>query len=287
MGQCRFVQALQSGITTLQLLKETVAQLRTTLILVTHDAAYELTDVSVDSEYTYAYLTGQDPTTGQLQTYADFRFEGLDPIAQESVTLDGLYRNNSGNLRVNPLAFPPVGDTAQVMEIALSGVLIGMSACASFQLYLQSMRRRKQKISTLIAIGATDGQVVLMVLIEVAVLPLLSAPVGYLLGLGISVFPLPHFMQVTVSVNLANLLTGTLCNATAILVGAILPIFKILRESRSSHKKHAKTVIKYAPQQKHTGNHTGYHRIWIRLTVPPTQSKRYFAALWHCSWLPC
>ena len=256
-----------------------------------HNAAYELTGVSVDGEYTYAYLTGQDPATGQLLTYdvlgsgqmgqitvmdqrqrfsfsdlsnADFRFEGLDPIAQEPVTVDGLYRNNTGNLRVNPLAFPPVGDTAQVMEIALSGVLIGMSACASFQLYLQSMRRRKQKISTLIAIGATDGQVVLMVLIEVAVLLLLSALVGCLLGLGIAVFLLPRFMQVTVSVNPANLLTGTLCNIAAILVGAMLPIFKILRESRSSHKKHPKTVVKCTPQRKHTENHTGYHRIWMR-----------------------
>lgn len=259
-----------------------------------HNAAYELTGILTEGENTYAYLLGINPDSGEPQAFdvhgigqmgqitvkgvrqrfnfsdltnAAFRFEGIDPIPQEPVTLDGLYQNNTGSLRVNPLAFPPVGDTAQTMELALSGVLICMSACASFQLYLQSMRRRKQKISTLIAIGATDGQIVLMLLIEVSVLLLISAFAGCLLGIGIVVYLLPRFMQVTVSFNTTNLLTGTLCNIAAILVGAMLPVFKILSESRRNRKKRTKSITKQPVPQKNNENRTGYHWIWMRHCV--------------------
>lgn len=254
-----------------------------------HNAAYELTGVSYEGSIMKAYLTGLDPQTGERVTFdvlgsgqsgyirmdgqrlyfsiqelsdSDFRLGTLEPVPLEPVTLDGLYQNNTGAIRVNSLAYPPVGDPAQTMERLLSGVLIGMSACASFQLYLQSMRRRKQTINTLMAIGATDGQVVGMLLMEVSVFLAVSALLGILAGMGIARYILPHVMKIPVSVNTGNLLTGLLCSAAAILVGTMLPVGKILRECHG--KKRLSKAQKLHSPRKPAKSRSGYRHVWMR-----------------------
>lgn len=263
-----------------------------------HNASYELSGVSYEGSTLKAYLTGLDPQTGDRVTYdvlgsgqsgyilidgnrqyfnfqdlsdEEFRMEGLDPVPLEPVTLDGLYQNNTGAIRVNSLAYPPVGDATQTMERLLSGILIGMSACASFQLYLQSMRRRKQKINTLIAIGATDGQVAGMLLIEVVVLLIFSALLGSLTGIGIALCVLPNLMKVTVFVDTGNLLTGLLCNAAAILVGAMLPVLKLLREY--SGRKRVSGTVKLRPDRRSSQKRSSYRHIWMHhCTANPKQT---------------
>ncbi len=259
-----------------------------------HNAAYQLTGLSHEGSGVKAYLTGTDSHTGERKTYnvhgsdqkgyikignrrqyflfsdltdRTFRIDGLNPIPTEPVALKDLYQTGSGPLRVNLLAYPPAGDSAEVMQLALSGILIGMSACASFQLYLQAIRKRRQKIDTLIAIGATDGQIVVLLLIEVSVFLLTAAILGCLFGIGIGMLLVPNVLHAQLHLDIHSLVTGTLCNAVAILVGAMLPAVQILKP----HKGKARTGIRYVSagrlQRTRTTEKTGYSRIWMRHCV--------------------
>lgn len=254
-----------------------------------YNAAYLLEGVSNENGRMKAYLTGLDPETGRRVTYdvqgsgqsgsvhignarlyfsvqelsdSSFRLDGLDPIPLEPVTLDALYQNNTGALRANPLSYPPAGDTTQGMERLLSGVLIGMSACASFQLYLQSMRRQKRKLDTLIALGATDGQIIQMQLIEVTVFLLLAALAGGLLGFAAAHALLPALMGLSVSADAGKLCTGLLCNAAAILIGAMLPVCRIMLEYRRAGR--AARTLRLRAASKHAPHLRGYFGVWLR-----------------------
>lgn len=259
-----------------------------------HNAAYQLTGVSYEGSTMKAYLTGIDPDTGERKTYdvlgsgqkgyikiggqrqyflfsdlADqtFRIKGLNPIPTEPTTLKDLYQNGSGPLRVNSLAYPPSGDSAKVMQLALSGILIGMSACASFQLYLQAIRKRRQKMDTLIAIGATDGQIVELLLIEVSVFLLTAIIIGCLTGIGIAVLLVSNVLHAQLYLDIHGMAMGTLCNAAAIFVGALLPAVQILK----THKRKAHMNIRYVSasrlQRIRSMEKTGYSRVWMRHCV--------------------
>lgn len=253
-----------------------------------YNAAYLLEGVSNENGRMKAYLTGLDPETGERVTYdvqgsgqsgsvhignvrlyfsvqelsdSSFRLDGLDPIPLEPVTLDGLYQNNTGALRANPLSYPPAGDTTQRMERLLSGVLIGMSACASFQLYLQSMRRQKRKLDTLIALGATDGQIIRMQLIEVSLFLLLAALLGGLLGFAAAHVLLPALMGIRVSVDGEKLCAGLLCNAAAILIGAMLPVCKIMLDYRRAGRAAGTLRLHTVKRAPHLRSYFG---VWLR-----------------------
>ena len=161
-----------------------------------------------------------------------FRIPGLDPMPTEPVELTELYQSGTGPLRVNTLSYPPAGDSARVMQLALSGILIGMSACASFQLYLQAMRKRRQKMDTLIAIGASDGQILGLFAIEVSVFLLTAAVIGCLTGMGLAMALVPNVLHAQLYVDVKAMAAGGLCNAAAILVGALLPVASGLKPRR-------------------------------------------------------
>ena len=254
-----------------------------------HKAAYRLTGVSYEGTTMKAYLTGLDPETGEQKTYdvlgADqmgyiqiegqrqyfrlsdlenpaFRIPGLDPMPTEPMELNELYQSGTGPLRVNTLSYPPAGDSARVMQLALSGILIGMSACASFQLYLQAMRKRRQKMDTLIAIGATDGQLLGLFAIEVSVFLLTAAVIGCLTGMGLAMALVPNVLHAQLYVDVKAMAAGGLCNAAAILVGALLPVASGLKPHRKKLSAHHRPV-------KHMSRgdlpiKTGYRQIWVR-----------------------
>lgn len=254
-----------------------------------HKAAYRLTGVSYEGTTMKAYLTGLDPETGEQKTYdvlgADqmgyiqiegqrqyfrlsdlenpaFRIPGLDPMPTEPMELNELYQSGTGPLRVNTLSYPPAGDSARVMQLALSGILIGMSACASFQLYLQAMRKRRQKMDTLIAIGATDGQILGLFAIEVSVFLLTAAVIGCLTGMGLAMALVPNVLHAQLYVDVKAMAAGGLCNAAAILVGALLPVASGLKPRRKKLSAHHRPV-------KHMSRgdlpiKTGYRQIWVR-----------------------
>ena len=254
-----------------------------------HKAAYRLTGVSYEGTTMKAYLTGLDPETGEQKTYdvlgADqmgyiqiegqrqyfrlsdlenpaFRIPGLDPMPTEPMELNELYQSGTGPLRVNTLSYPPAGDSARVMQLALSGILIGMSACASFQLYLQAMRKRRQKMDTLIAIGATDGQILGLFAIEVSVFLLTAAVIGCLTGMGLVMALVPNVLHAQLYVDVKAMAAGGLCNAAAILVGALLPVASGLKPHRKKLSAHHRPV-------KHMSRgdlpiKTGYRQIWVR-----------------------
>ena len=254
-----------------------------------HKAAYRLTGVSHEGTTMKAYLTGLDPETGEQKTYdvlgADqmgyiqiegqrqyfllsdlenpaFRIPGLDPMPTEPVELTELYQSGTGPLRVNTLSYPPAGDSARVMQLSLSGILIGMSACASFQLYLQAMRKRRQKMDTLIAIGATDGQILGLFAIEVSVFLLTAAVIGCLTGMGLAMALVPNVLHAQLYVDVKAMAVGGLCNAAAILVGALLPVasgLKPRRKKLSAYQRPAKHMSRGDLPIK-----TGYRQIWVR-----------------------
>ena len=254
-----------------------------------HKAVYRLTGVSYEGTTMKAYLTGLDPETGEQKTYdvlgADqmgyiqiegqrqyfrlsdlenpaFRIPGLDPMPTEPMELNELYQSGTGPLRVNTLSYPPAGDSARVMQLSLSGILIGMSACASFQLYLQAMRKRRQKMDTLIAIGATDGQILGLFAIEVSVFLLTAAVIGCLTGMGLAMALVPNVLHAQLYVDVKAMAAGGLCNAAAILVGALLPVASGLKPRRKKLSAHHRPV-----KHMSRGNlpiKTGYRQIWVR-----------------------
>ena len=254
-----------------------------------HKAAYRLTGVSYEGTTMKAYLTGLDPETGEQKTYdvlgADqmgyiqiegqrqyfrlsdlenpaFRIPGLDPMPTEPVELTELYQSGTGPLRVNTLSYPPAGDSARVMQLALSGILIGMSACASFQLYLQAMRKRRQKMDTLIAIGASDGQILGLFAIEVSVFLLTAAVIGCLTGMGLAMALVPNVLHAQLYVDVKAMAAGGLCNAAAILVGALLPVASGLKPRRKKLSAHHRPVKHMS--RENLPIKTGYRHIWVR-----------------------
>lgn len=254
-----------------------------------HKAAYRLTGVSYEGTTMKAYLTGLDPETGEQKTYdvlgADqmgyiqiggqrqyfrlsdlenpaFRIPGLTPMPMEPVELTELYQSGTGPLRVNTLSYPPAGDSARVMQLALSGILIGMSACASFQLYLQAMRKRRQKMDTLIAIGATDGQILGLFAIEVSAFLLTAAVIGCLTGMGLAMALVPNVLHAQLYVDVKAMAAGGLCNAAAILVGALLPVASGLKPRRKKLSAHHRPVKHMS--RENLPIKTGYRQIWVR-----------------------
>lgn len=246
-----------------------------------YSAGYRLLGDTTQVHSSRAYLQGIDPATGEEIAYnvvddyveigdnrqyfvrgdltdPDFRLEGLDPLPIEPVTEQQLYNNNTGILRINSLAHPPVGDSTATIELLLHGVLIGMSVSSCFQIYLQSLKRRRQKLDTLIAIGATDGQLVAMLLLEVAILLITSC----LLGVGVgclggqlvvgSVMKIPVVWQIRSLVPTYGLMSG------AVLIGVLLPIVKILREQLQKKNK------KMRLHQMYSQRGSGYQSIRLR-----------------------
>lgn len=159
-------------------------------------------------------MTGLDPERGEPVTYGvtvsgqrgtirlqneryeftlqdlsdpDFRLPGLDPMPLEPVTLESLYQNNTGPLRINYLTYPQVGDATQTVELLLSGVLVCMSACALLPVVPAiHTEAEMQKMETLVALGATDGQILAVLFLEVWMLLIFSGVLGSLLGMGLS-----------------------------------------------------------------------------------------------------
>lgn len=252
----------------------------------TYGYAYQLSGASQEGN-TKDYLTGIDPESGKPATYGvtfrgqrgtvklqnkrceftrqdlsdpNFRLTGLDPMPLEPVTLESLYQNHTGAIRVNYLTYPQVGDATQTVELLLSGVLVCMSACACFQLYLQSIRKRKQKMETLVAIGATDGQILSILLFEVWMLLLFSGILGSLLGGGLAAWMLPQVMHVPVAVDVHRLVLSYLCNVAAVLVGAMLPAWQL--RGRRAPRSSQFISIRHAAK---TGRRMpGYHQVWVR-----------------------
>lgn len=254
----------------------------------TYGFAYQLSGTSQEGGGAADYLTGLDPERGEPVTYGvtvsgqrgtirlqneryeftlqdlsdpDFRLPGLDPMPLEPVTLESLYQNNTGPLRINYLTYPQVGDATQTVELLLSGVLVCMSACACFQLYLQSIRRRKQKMETLVALGATDGQILAVLFLEVWMLLIFSGVLGSLLGMGLSAWVLPQVMHVPVAVDLHRLLLGYLCNIAAVLVGAMLPAWQ-LRDGKGVQRS-LRAAPGARPAMMGKGR-PGYRQVWMR-----------------------
>lgn len=157
----------------------------------------------------------------------DFRLPGLDPMPLEPVTLESLYQNNTGPLRINYLTYPQVGDATQTVELLLSGVLVCMSACALLPVVPAIHTEAEAKNGTLVALGATDGQILAVLFLEVWMLLIFSGVLGSLLGMGLSAWVLPQVMHVPVAVDLHRLLLGYLCNIAAVLVGAMLPAWQL------------------------------------------------------------
>ncbi len=166
-------------------------------------------------------------------TDPSFRLPGLEPIPPAAQTIGERLLNNTGALQFNFLTYPPAGDLTVSTERLLTGVLILVASCASFQVYLQSLRRRSVRIQTLIALGATDGQVVWLLLSEVIVLLLPAAIVGIGLGLAIARIIVTRGMSATFATDNSQLAFSAGFTAGAVLLGTLLPICSIfLRPKR-------------------------------------------------------
>ena len=85
----------------------------------------------------------------------DFRLPGLDPMPLEPVTLESLYQNNTGPLRINYLTYPQVG-----RRYSNGGAAAIRGARLHVRLRLLPVvpaihTEAEAKMETLVALGAT------------------------------------------------------------------------------------------------------------------------------------
>ena len=210
------------------------------------------------SEQETGFLTGLNPYTMEACTYpyavyngnyylnvnGEQVFLGADPndpagwpaladrvlpLPAQTLTVDDLDNGNTGAFRLNTFAYPAAGGTERTLQTLLSGVLVGVAACATFQIFWVQLRRRRARLATLMAIGATDGQVLAMLLLEVLFLLLVAGAAGVGLGFALSRLLLGTVVTAGYAPDWAHLFTGLACGAAAVLLGALVPMLLALR----------------------------------------------------------
>lgn len=185
----------------------------------------------------------------------------LLPLQPEQMTLEELEENNTHPLRLNQYSFPPSGSTEQSMQTLCSGVLIGVAACAVFQVFWVQLRRRRMRLTTLMAVGATDGQVLSMLLLEIGVLLLGAGILGAGLGFALARI-LTAQMGTVFTVEPRHLFGGMALCAAAVLVSALIPMLLVLQTPLTGREQLSRHTLRLKAPQKQ--RRQSYARIVLR-----------------------
>lgn len=189
-------------------------------------------------------LTGDPSAPSRWDEIADI----LLPLPPIELSMEELQADNTYPFRLNTFSYPVAGSTEESLQTLLSAILVGVAACATFQIFWVQLRRRKGRIATLISIGATDGQVLGMLLLEVLLLLLLSGVLGMALGFALAQLLLGSVVQATWHPDWEHILTGLSSGAAAVIAGAMIPMLLALRtpltgrETASRHALRLRTV---------------------------------------------
>lgn len=143
--------------------------------------------------------------------------------ATGAVTLD------YSKLRKNNFAYPVMeGSTEATLLVVILTIIFIATIVSVFQIFLSQVKRRSRKIALLKSIGATNGQIISMLIWEGAYLLLTCLPTGVLSGVGLAYVVL-QIMKIFkgsavifyVDLQLAGL--GLLAGVAAVILGMLVP----------------------------------------------------------------
>jgi len=165
-----------------------------------------------------------------IQKYdeADSNIEGPAKSMEESEI-------NLNNFRKNNFSYPKyAGSTEYVLTLTIIAVIFIATALAIFQIFLTQMKRRSRRIVLLKSIGATNGQIVKMLLYEGLYLLksglMIGVPTGFLLSalivLGMNILG-GRNLQFFIYPKL--LILGILAGCFALFVGMTVPAMYAVR----------------------------------------------------------
>ncbi len=201
------------------------------------------------------YPIGHDPDDPAAYEACVDVFQPLPPLC---FTVEDLYRDNSRALRLNSFSYPAAGGTEDSLRTLLSGILMGVVACATFQIFWVQLRRRRARLATLMSIGATDGQVLSMLLLELLLLLFAAGGLGTVLGFGLARLLLGTVVDAVYHPDWAQLRTGLAGAAAAALAGALIPMLVALRTPLTGREPAAKRAL----HLRQPGGEPGLQRYW-------------------------
>lgn len=151
------------------------------------------------------------------------------------VPLDNVSKVDNSNFRRNTFSYPDLdGTTENALTIVIIAVIFLATACAVFQIFITQMKRRTRKIVLLKSIGATNGQIIKIILWEGLYLLRSGLLYGITLGFAISYFAVLFLNNAKGSgikfyVSYPLVLLGILAGCVALFVGMLVPMIFAIR----------------------------------------------------------
>ena len=271
----------------------------------------------MDAEYgiSSGFFTGLDPDTGEektfqlhiyrssdSETFVNYVFEDADgrvrwisgnpteqahweefsdlllPLQPQEPDFTELEQNNVYPLRLNNYTYPPSGSAGDSMQLLCGGVLVGVAAFSVFQVFWTQLRRRRMRLATMMSIGATDAQVLGMLLLEVLLLLGVTLMLGTAAGFGAAVL-ITRLSGTMFTVELPYLIGGSLCCVAAVLAGALVPMLMVLHIPLTGREQISRRTLKLrAPKRM---RRMTYSRIVLRqMAVNRGRTRLQFLLAW-------
>lgn len=199
-----------------------------------------------------------DPTASSR--WAEFE-DLLLPLQPSVLSIEDLQEGSKSALRLNQYSFPPSNSAEGSVQLLCSGILVGVAAVSAFQVFWVQLRRRRMRLTTLMSIGATDGQILKMLFLEVLVLLSISCVLGTALGFGISRIVV-NMLGTVFTVRWTYLLSGIACCLAAVLISASIPMLLVLRAPLTGREQISRSVLRLRPPCRRVRQ--SYRRILLR-----------------------
>jgi len=186
--------------------------------------------------------------------------EGYTPAGFCLDSLETAYTYNNGFLRINRYGWPMEQGISQTMGTTVIGVIMVITVCAVFQIFLTQLRRRARKLTLLRSVGATNAQVFTILAWEGGYITLGSLLIGDALGALIAWLITTRLNDTVFYVDWTLFASGQLCGVLAVAAGMGLPSIRAIRAplvGRMEGKK--RRHVKVRPMKIQT-----WHRICAR-----------------------
>ncbi len=168
------------------------------------------------------------------------------------------YGSKYQGLKRNSYSYPSLEGSAEgTLTYVIIAFVFVATVFAVFQIYLTQMRRRTRKLALLKSIGATNGQIIQLIMWEGFYLLLVSLFIGIITGFTLSK-ALIFFMNqndlnnIIFDVNYSLLAFGILIGILAVIIGMLIPIITAinipLTGRISKPPKHKKSYLKIKKQ---------------------------------------
>lgn len=215
-------------------------------------------DYYLQDEYgNWRSLSGDPTARSRWKEFEDI----LLPIQPGELTLADLEGGSRFALRLNQYSYPPSNGAEGSVQLLCSGVLIGVAAVSAFQVFWVQLRRRRMRLTTLMSIGASDGQILGMLCLEILILLaascVLGTGLGYLLARWIT-----SLMGSCFTVRRNYLLLGILCCLAAVMISAFIPMLLVLHAPLTGREQLSRRILRLRPPKKL--RRQSYRRLLLR-----------------------